>query len=192
MNYRMQPDDVIIRSPDRLRLPHHLTSASLTVFFWSILIWLCQPVFTLAAWYFNFSVAKDQMADEQGWQALTSLAAAYGSSIVVICSALLIWARIQQWRFRGKEKRRWPVELSNEQVAHWFGTDPFARRHWMRLRHTNVYFNEGSQAMTIRPRSGEGEEVAMDYVYTATVRELAIAPGHEVYDDFRHEEAATN
>lgn len=191
MNHRMAPEDVIIQAPDRLRLPHHLTGATLTVFFWGLAIWLCQPLFTLAAWYLNISIASEQMADNDGWQALTQLAVAYGGSIIVMCSVLLVWARVQQWRFRGKEKRSWPVELSNEEVAQWFGTDPFARRHWMRLRHNNVYFNDATRALTVRPRNAEGEEISMDYIYTATVQELSIASNPEVYDDFRHEEVLT-
>ena len=183
MNNRLRPDDVIIRRPDRLRLPHHVTGATLTVFFWGLMLWMLQPALTLAAWYLNIGNIGEKMATEEGWQAFMALLWVYGITITVMCSSLLIWARVQQWRFRGKEKRNWPLELSNQQVAQWFGADPFARRHWMRLRHSNAYFDEATQSLTIRPRSPEGEEISMDYVYTSPVRELSAKPDQQHHCD---------
>lgn len=186
----MRPEDVIIDQPTAMRLPHRLTNIGLTMVFWGLLLWLWQPLLTLGLWYINSMITYDHMVVLGGWRPFIETSLVYMGVVSLQCGALIGWARLQQWRFRGKEKRGRPAELDNNSVAKWFGTHPFARRHWMRLRTMNVYFNEDNHELRIRPTNMESEEEGMDHIYTAPIVKLEIA--HEElgddasYDDYRH------
>ena len=175
IHHSLEMDEMIIDKPENMKVSHYITSASLTVFFWGIAAWLAQPAFTILAWYINTRIGYEHMVILSGWNALADLAGIYVLSIAAMCGALLGWARLQQWRFRGKEKRKFTPELSNDEVSMWFGTNSFTRRHWMRLRNMNVYFDDENQMLQVKPRNTSGEEHGG--TYKAKVKQLSTLKG---------------
>lgn len=188
-NYRMDPSSVIIEQRGVMSWRHHLRDAVLTVMLWGFLLWLWQPALLVFIWYMDLAVAFEDRELVEGLSSLKRLTWFYLSVIAIICCTLLVWALLQQWRFRRRLHPDSAPGLSNEQVAHWFGVDPDTRQLWTRLRNANVYFDAENQTLMLRMRDAEDkEDESYDQMYTSPVSALDVLPDtQELYMDFRPE-----
>lgn len=192
--YRMDPKSVIIEERGVMSWRHHLRDALLTALLWGFLLWLWQPALQVFIWYMDLAVAFENRELFEGLSSLKRLTWFYLSVIGIICCTLLVWALLQQWRFRQRRHPHSAPVLSNEQVALWFGVDPDTRQLWTRLRNANVYFDTENQTLTLRMRDVEDkEDESYDQMYTSTISALDVLPDpQELYMDFRPEHFPTD
>jgi biofilm PGA synthesis protein PgaD len=101
----MKNEDIIINRPDLLKSSQKYTALGLTLFFWGALIYLWQPAISLLAWAFNLNIFYEHMVVLGGYRTFLNLLVNYIIVISVLVGALLLWARVNQWRFRGVERR---------------------------------------------------------------------------------------
>ena len=122
--------EFIIDRPESLRIHHKVTALSLTFIFWFITFYLWQPLISLIAWALGFEVFYQQMIVEGGFKGFIDLVLIYGGIIVSLGIGFLLWAKVNQWRFRGKEKRTQPVAINAQQVADYFQIDYSIYQEW--------------------------------------------------------------
>lgn len=185
----LKPRDIIIERRGAMRWVHHLRDLLLTLLLWGFLFWLWQPALELLFWYLNLAITESEREILVGLQELREVGAFYLSVIAALCGSLLLWARTQQWRFRGRDVRasKQARQLSNDEIAQWFGVEPAARIKWAGLRSGKVYFDADSMMITIRMRdTAQEEDESFDHLYTSPVTALAAVPAPEdYYEDFR-------
>jgi biofilm PGA synthesis protein PgaD len=102
---RINPRDLIIERPDLVKPGHKLTAMGITLFFWGALLYLWQPLLSLIAWGLNIQLFYNHMILLGGHRVFLQLLGFYLSVILCLGGGLILWARINQWRFRGKERR---------------------------------------------------------------------------------------
>ncbi len=97
--------ELIIDRPDLVRPGQKLTAMGITLFFWGLLFYLWQPLLSLIAWGLNIHLFYNHMILLGGHRVFLRLLTFYLSVIACLGGGLILWARINQWRFRGKERR---------------------------------------------------------------------------------------
>jgi len=103
MNSRNNP--LIIDRADLVPPGQKATAWGITLLFWGALLYLWQPLLSLIAWGLNIHLFYNHMILLGGYRTFLDLLAMYLSVIAVLGGGLILWARINQWRFRGKERR---------------------------------------------------------------------------------------
>ena len=101
----MKQEDLIINRPDWLSKGQQVTAVGATLFFWFALFYLWQPAISLVAWAFNVKLFYSHMVVLGGYETFLSVWMNYALVIAIMGGSLLLWARINQWRFRGRERR---------------------------------------------------------------------------------------
>lgn len=119
----MNADKLIIDSPRLVRPGQKLTAWGVTLLFWGMLLYLWQPLISLLAWGLNIRLFYSHMIILGGYQAFVDLLAFYGLVILCLSGALLVWARVQQWRFRGVERRQQRAVVPLDEMASRFAVE---------------------------------------------------------------------
>ncbi|MFT3930530.1 MAG: poly-beta-1,6-N-acetyl-D-glucosamine biosynthesis protein PgaD [Spongiibacteraceae bacterium] len=96
---------LIINRPDLVPPGQKLTAWGITLFFWAALLYLWQPLLSLLAWGLNIQLFYNHMILLGGYRTFLDLLVKYLITISILGGGLIVWARINQWRFRGKERR---------------------------------------------------------------------------------------
>jgi biofilm PGA synthesis protein PgaD len=103
---KFDPESLIINRPDLVPSTQKWTAWGITLFFWGALAYLWQPLLSLIAWGFNIRLFYNHMILLGGYHTFLQLVWFYLKVIAVLGGGLILWARINQWRFRGKERRQ--------------------------------------------------------------------------------------
>lgn len=120
----MKQEDLIINRPDWVTRGQRVTAVGTTLFFWFALLYLWQPVISLIAWAFNVKLFYSHMVVLGGYETFLDVWMNYALVIAFMGGSLILWAMINQWRFRGAERRKFiPVSDINA-VAETFGVSP--------------------------------------------------------------------
>lgn len=98
--------ELIINHPELVRPGQRLTAMGITLFFWAVLLYLWQPLLSLVAWGFNIRLFYNHMIVLGGYHAFVELLKFYAIVVAVLGGGLILWARINQWRFRGRDRRQ--------------------------------------------------------------------------------------
>lgn len=98
-------DDLIIERPDLQSWPRLLGSRLVTAAAWVIYVYLWLPMLTLLAWLAGIGIAYQQMIEYGGYQIALDMWTTFAIAILMLGSALLVWARINFYRFRGPDRR---------------------------------------------------------------------------------------
>lgn len=96
---------LIIDRPDLVPPGQKLTAWGITLFFWGALLYLWQPLLSLLAWGLNIQLFYNHMILLGGYRTFLNLLVSYLIIIAILGGGLILWARINQWRFRGNERR---------------------------------------------------------------------------------------
>lgn len=96
---------LIIDRPDLVSPGQKVTAWGITLLFWAALLYLWQPLLSVLAWWLNIRLFYNHMILLGGYRTFLDLLAMYLATIAVLGGGLILWARINQWRFRGKERR---------------------------------------------------------------------------------------
>lgn len=118
---KFDSDDLIINRPDLVPPGQKFTAWGVTLFFWGALLYLWQPLLSLLAWGLNIRLFYNHMILLGGYEALVQLAAEYAEVIAMLGGGLILWARINLWRFRGKDRRRGMGDTNMQKLMEEFG-----------------------------------------------------------------------
>lgn len=118
-----QKPSLIIDRPDWVRPGEKLTALGVTLLFWGALLYLWQPLLSLLAWGLNIHLFYNHMIVMGGYQAFLNLLLFYSIVIGTLGGGLILWARINQWRFRGKNRRRGAFFTDEAQLCQEFAVD---------------------------------------------------------------------
>lgn len=100
-----KPESLIINRPDLVPPGQKMTAWGITLMFWAGLLYLWQPLLSILAWGLNIRLFYNHMILLGGYQTFLSLLVFYLAVIAALGGGLVLWGRINQWRFRGKERR---------------------------------------------------------------------------------------
>ncbi|MCW3478664.1 poly-beta-1,6-N-acetyl-D-glucosamine biosynthesis protein PgaD [Neisseriaceae bacterium JH1-16] len=99
-------DDLIIHAEHNLTWAQRLISMSLTSLLWLFWMYLWMPLISLIGWLFGVEFFYDEMVLREGWYGLLELLLIYALVVAVISGMLLLWACVNYYRFRGRERRK--------------------------------------------------------------------------------------
>ncbi len=133
---------LIIEEPDSLRLPHKITAVGLTLLFWGILLYLWQPLISMVAWALNVKLFYNHMIVLGGYHNFLALVIDYLIVIAIMGGILIIWARINLWRFRGKDRRKRPADASTAELAEYFEVSAEQLEQWRQQDSLAVTLND--------------------------------------------------
>lgn len=100
-----KPESLIINRPELVPPGQKLTALSITLMFWAGLLYLWQPLLGIVAWGLNIRLFYNHMILLGGYQTFLNLLSIYLAVIAALGGGLVLWGRINQWRFRGRERR---------------------------------------------------------------------------------------
>lgn len=119
-----QKESLIIDRPDWVRPGEKLTALGVTLLFWGALLYLWQPLLSILAWGLNVHLFYNHMIVMGGYQAFLNLLLFYGIVIGILGGGLILWARINQYRFRGKDRRRGVFFTDEAKLCQEFAIEP--------------------------------------------------------------------
>lgn len=123
MNSAKNNDHLIINRPDWVRPGEKLTALGITLLFWGALLYLWQPLLSILAWGLNIHLFYNHMIVMGGYHAFLDLLVFYAIVIAILGGGLILWARINQYRFRGKDRRRGEFFTDDARLCQDFGID---------------------------------------------------------------------
>ncbi|ACV26594.1 poly-beta-1,6-N-acetyl-D-glucosamine biosynthesis protein PgaD [Kangiella koreensis] len=112
--------NLIIDKPEALKTHHKITYLSVTFIFWAITFYLWQPLISLIAWYFGFELFYNHMIELGGYKEFADILLIYLQVIVLLGAIFLAWAKINERRFRGKNRRKLVSVATDSDVASYF------------------------------------------------------------------------
>lgn len=115
--------DLIIDKPDALKTHHKVTYLSVTFIFWAITFYLWQPLISMVAWYFGFELFYNHMIELGGYKEFANILLIYLQIIVLLGAIFLTWAKVNERRFRGKNRRKLVAVVTDSDVASYFKVD---------------------------------------------------------------------
>jgi len=115
--------ELIIETPSLQTLRQRYTHAIVTLVFWIIFLYLWIPLASLMAWLMGIGTFYEEIVVQEGYYQLLNLFFWYGVTILVISVVFLGWALYNQFRFRGKDRRRHPTPPTIEDLANYFQVD---------------------------------------------------------------------
>lgn len=150
---------LIIESPDLQTLRQRYAFAALTLVFWVIWFYLWIPVISLLAWLLGLEFFYQHMVVLEGLRGLLDTGVWYALVVVAIGLAFVSWSYFNLLRFRGKDKRRRPPEVPDEEMARFFGIDQADLQHARRARRLVVRYGEDGSIAGIDVEGRPGEEI---------------------------------
>ncbi|MCB1742470.1 MAG: poly-beta-1,6-N-acetyl-D-glucosamine biosynthesis protein PgaD [Gammaproteobacteria bacterium] len=138
----------IIERPDLQSLVQRYGSWSLTLIFWGIYLYLWLPALSALAWLAEGHFVYSQIVMYPGWSVLGRLLLTYLLVIVCLSGALIVWARINQHRFSGVERRQPPEAVGEADLASDFEVPLAMVRLWHRDRRVVLHFDGHGRIVT--------------------------------------------
>ncbi len=149
-------EKLIIDDRDELKMPHRLTAWGITLLFWGVMLYLWQPLISMLAWAFQIKLFYKHMVVLGGYEDFLALILAYAVVIICMGAVLLLWARINQWRFRGREKRQRMADVTAAQVAAHFGVEKAQLKQWQQSKCLRVTLDECELPCRVVRHKGSG------------------------------------
>jgi poly-beta-1,6-N-acetyl-D-glucosamine biosynthesis protein PgaD len=138
----MRARDAVITAPHRVPPLRRSAFAGLTLMAWSAFAWLLTPLVTLLLWTVGLRTAYDEavqrLGDVDGGLLLTIAA-----STTALCVTLLAWAAVQRRRFRGRDRRARPADVTAHDVARALGAPTQAAAVLRTASVTVVHLDDG-------------------------------------------------
>lgn len=129
---------LIINKPEELQYHHKITAVSLTFVFWFIIFYLWQPLIALVAWAFGFKLFYEHMVILGGFSGFLKLIVIYTLVVIALGIVFILWAKINQWRFRGKCKRKAIPNISDQDIQEYFKVTPEQFASWKQKKNLTI------------------------------------------------------
>ncbi|MCG8672368.1 MAG: poly-beta-1,6-N-acetyl-D-glucosamine biosynthesis protein PgaD [Pseudomonadales bacterium] len=133
---------LIIDEKTLLSTSEQLAAKGITLAFWFAMFYLWQPLISMVAWFFNIKLFYDHMIILGGYKGFFEILALYLLIITLLGGTLILWGKINQWRFRGKERREPQPEASNQEIADFFRVDDCQLSEWQTYKNATVVFDK--------------------------------------------------
>ena len=144
--------DLIIDKPDSLKTHHKVTYLSVTFIFWVIVVYLWQPLISLVAWYFGFELFYDHMIELGGYKEFANILLIYFQIIVLLGAVFLTWAKINEYRFKGKSRRKLVAVVTDSEIATYFGVNESLLKQMMEKKVLSLDISD-DRVITFEPGS---------------------------------------
>ena len=125
---------LIIESPGLLRTRQRIAEVGVTLAFWAVLLYLWQPLASLLAWLFQGGVTYQYSIPGEQAEETLRVIRVYFSSLLVLVVLYISWAKLNQYRFRGKEQRSVRPPADVHAVAQYYNVDVTALSRWRCIR----------------------------------------------------------
>lgn len=145
----MKAEDLIINRPDWVTKGQQVTAVGATLFFWLALFYLWQPAISLVAWAFNVKLFYSHMVVLGGYETFLSVWMNYAIVITIMGGSLILWAKINQWRFRGRDRRNSIPATDAKDVAKTFGVLPQQLDDWREMKNVVLDIDEESRVQSL-------------------------------------------
>lgn len=132
----------IIRQPERVTIGHHTAGVTFVLTLWMLFLWLMAPLMTGLFWFILGEVTWHQMIEREGWRPLVEVLPLWLLVIFVMSFSFFLWARLNQWRFRGHEHRHRIADAPAAAIAADFGVAEADREQWLKAAVLRVDFDE--------------------------------------------------
>lgn len=120
----MKARPLIIDSPSLQSLRQRYLSATFTLIFWTIWIFLWTPLLTLLGWLLGLDLVYIEMIELKGYRAIIADFGLFLICVGIIGGILGIWAAYNFFRFKDLERRAAIRPVNNPQLAAFFKVDP--------------------------------------------------------------------
>ena len=140
---------LIIERPDLQTRLQRIGTYSLTIFFWLLWLTIWMPVVTVIAWGLGLHVFVSQMIFIHNVPGLVADLKIYGSVIGIIVVLEIGWAKINEIRFTGKNRRRSLPMVTNVQLADYFDVRASDMQRLHRSPSLVVDFDDAGKITTI-------------------------------------------
>lgn len=144
---------LIIDRPELVKPEERYTAWGITLFFWGVLLYLWQPALSLVAWAFNIKLFYQHMVVLGGMETFLQLMEIYALVIAVLGGALLVWAKINELRFRGKVRRAQVSEINTQQMADIFHVSARELDGFKREKKLYIHLNNDCQLIEIKNKN---------------------------------------
>lgn len=138
----MSDSKLIIERPDLQTLAQRFGSMTLTFGFWVLYLYLWLPGISALAWLVEGGLFYEHMIERRGYVAIGRVLGAYLSVIGITSGLFLAWARLNQFRFRGEERRARVATVSAFELGRSFGVPPRIVHAWQQSRRVVVHFDD--------------------------------------------------
>ena len=144
---------LIIESPGLLGTRRRLTEVGVTLAFWFALLYLWQPLVSLLAWFFQGGLIYQTVALPSQHDDLLQLLKVYFSTLSVLLVLYFSWAKVNEWRFRGREQRTPRPPIDSCTIGKHYGVDPGNLEKWRRFNQMVVELDDSGHIATVRQGS---------------------------------------
>ena len=145
----MKQHDLIIDNRSALKTHHKVTSVGLTLFFWIIIFYLWQPLISLVAWAFGFKVFYEHMIILGGFEGFVEMLANYSLVIAVLGGSLLLWAKVNNIRFKNKVRRGSRPEVDSNAISDYFNVNKAEREKWLRAKNLTISLTDNADVTCV-------------------------------------------
>lgn len=152
-------DDLIIEQPSLQGLWQQYSYGIFTFLAWGIWLYLWLPLINLVAWLFGAKLFYEHMILLGGYQGLLQDLGLYSFIILIIGGVLILWARYNQYRFQGKEKRKRTPRYAPIEEIEFFEVEENVLKMVQTSKRVYVSFNkEGDPVRFEQEKPEEGRE----------------------------------
>lgn len=151
----MDQKQLVIERPNLVKWPERLTATGVTLFFWAAFLYMLQPLVSLIAWMLNIGLFQQQMLVLGGLQGFLNEAGFHLQIYSVFCGCLLIWAKVNELRFKNVERRRHVGSTDRQRMGETFGIDGEELYYWLDQRRIDCDIDsETGRLVSIRTSDG--------------------------------------
>jgi len=146
----------IIVRPDLQTIRQRFGYSFLTFLFWLIWFYLWIPLISLGGWLFGVDLIHDEMVVRDGLNSLIELLGVYFLVIFLISAILGIWAIVNLWRFRGKNRRGPRATVSEEKLSDDFNVSSQQVVAWRQCRRLVISHDAEGNIVTVEGSASVG------------------------------------
>jgi biofilm PGA synthesis protein PgaD len=111
---------LIIDRPELQARHRRVVYSTATLVAWALWMYLWLPLVSLLAWWFGIrSFVREFVVPETPILLRTLLI--YGMVVAILALALVVWSRYNLRRFGPRGRRQAPNQVSDREIARWFG-----------------------------------------------------------------------
>lgn len=137
-----EQDRFLIDESLHLKKGQKLTAWGFTLFFWGVLLYLLQPILSLVAWWLNINLFYNHMIMLGGYQAFLDVVAFYLLVICILGGGLIIWARVNLWRFKNNNQREFCDHVNEKGIHEYFTINEQKLTYLQSVSHVYISLNQ--------------------------------------------------
>ena len=142
-------DKFLIDDSLQLKRGQKWTALGVTLLFWAAFLYLWQPLISLIAWWLNIKLFYNHMVLLGGYQAFLDVVTFYLLVISALGGGLIIWARINLWRFKNNNSRNFCDHVNNKEINEYFTIDQEKLTQLQSVNNVNITLNKNGGILRI-------------------------------------------